>query len=216
MVLPPKPFLRLDEVCTRWAVTPRDIADYALAGAITLSVPVVQLRVAIGCYEEIDDDNWQRLPEGYRVLTGTADLFREDVWAIFKEGDQPVSRFAVGGNDYMEVATSNGDNTITVKADELVIRSEEVTRFEQSRTPEENTSPGPERGAMRGAPPRFDWDAFWVEVCRRIHDDGLPATQGALVRDMLDWFSANGAAVPDTSTVKKKLAPLWRLLGRSA
>ena len=163
MVLPPKPFLRLDEVCSRWAVTPRDIADYAFAGAITLSVPVVHLRVEIGSYEEIDENNWQRIPDGYRSLTGTADLFREDVWAIFKEGNQPVSRFAVGGNDYMEVAQSNGDDTITVKADELVICSEEVTRFEQSRTPEENTSPGPERGAMRGAPPRFDGDAFWPQ-----------------------------------------------------
>lgn len=215
MALPPKPFLRLDEACARWAVTRRDVADYALAGAITLSVPVVNLRVETGCYEEIIDGDWQRIPDGHRRLTGTADLSREDAWAIVKDGETVVSRFVAPANAYMDVALDDVTDAVTVTADDLVIGAEEVARFESTRTPEESTPAGPERAASRGARPRFDWDAFWIEVCRCIHD-GLPAPQGALVRDMLHWFSMSGASGPDASTVKKKLAPLWRSLDRPA
>ena len=61
-----------------------------------------------------------------------------------------------------------------------------------------------------GAPTRYDWDGFWVEVCRRIYEDGVPHTQGELIRLMLDWFTNTGRRIPDTSTLKKKVSPLWR------
>ncbi len=38
---------------------------------------------------------------------------------------------------------------------------------------EEKRVTGQER---RGRPLQHDWDAFWVEVCRRVHEDDLPET----------------------------------------
>jgi hypothetical protein len=57
--------------------------------------------------------------------------------------------------------------------------------------------------------PKYDWDAFWREVARSILFDGVPESQAAFVRRMLDWFDTRGEA-PDPSTIKKKLSPLWR------
>jgi hypothetical protein len=48
-------------------------------------------------------------------------------------------------------------------------------------------------------------------VARRIQFKGLPASQGELVRDMLDWFAASGA-VPDESTVRRCVQALWAVL----
>ena len=52
-------------------------------------------------------------------------------------------------------------------------------------------------------------------VARRVHDEGMPASQGELVRDMLDWFAASGR-VPDESTVRRRVQALWPVLTRRA
>lgn len=62
------------------------------------------------------------------------------------------------------------------------------------------------RATSPGAPPRHDWDAFWIEVCQHINDRGRHATQVEMVRRMLDWFAENSATIPDESTVKKKVS----------
>jgi hypothetical protein len=68
----------------------------------------------------------------------------------------------------------------------------------------------------RGAPPQFDWDDFWVEVCHTVYVDGVPDSQGALVRRMDQWFAERMMKPPSTSTLKKKLIPLWRRIGPEA
>ena len=57
--------------------------------------------------------------------------------------------------------------------------------------------------------PKYDWDAFWREVSRSILFGGVPESQAAFVRRMVDWFDSRGEH-PDPSTIKKKLSPLWR------
>ena len=37
-----------------------------------------------------------------------------------------------------------------------------------------------------GAPPKHDWDAFTGAIARRVHDHGMPVSQGELVRYMMD------------------------------
>ena len=66
-----------------------------------------------------------------------------------------------------------------------------------------------------GAPARDDWNAFAGAVARRVHDEGMPASQGELVRDMLDWFAASGR-VPDESTVRRRVQALWPMLTKRA
>jgi hypothetical protein len=49
----------------------------------------------------------------------------------------------------------------------------------------------------------------------RSRDEGMPASQGELVRDMLEWFAASGR-VPDESTVRRRVQALWPVLTRRA
>lgn len=95
-----------------------------------------------------------------------------------------------------------------LKAD-LVVRDAETTRFETEQLlPATDAT---DRGGLgqRGAPPRYDWDEFWCEVAVSMHLNGMPASQAAMVRRMEEWFAARDQH-PDRSTVKKKIALLWR------
>src|SRR5262245_1732670 len=59
-------------------------------------------------------------------------------------------------------------------------------------------------------------DTFFVAIARRIYDNGLPKTQGELVREKLDWFQARQHDhTPDASTVRRKVAMVWRELKRA-
>ena len=63
-----------------------------------------------------------------------------------------------------------------------------------------------------GRPLQHDWDAFGVEVCRRVHEDGLPETQAEFVDGMLDWFMDRGDESIDRSTIQKKISKLFGAL----
>jgi hypothetical protein len=41
-----------------------------------------------------------------------------------------------------------------------------------------------------GAPRKHDWDAFAGAIARRVHDHGIPVSQGELVRDMMNCSRA--------------------------
>ena len=61
-------------------------------------------------------------------------------------------------------------------------------------------------------PLRHDWDAFWIEVCRRVYEDGLPSTQREFVVEMVAWFADQGDEKIDESTVRKKISKLLAVL----
>jgi hypothetical protein len=51
-------------------------------------------------------------------------------------------------------------------------------------------------------------------LIQRINDHGLPATQGELVTEVQEWFAQNSPTgdIPEESTTRKKIAPIWRAL----
>ena len=62
-----------------------------------------------------------------------------------------------------------------------------------------------------GAPPKHDWDAFAGAIARRVHDRGMPVSQGELVRDMMDWFAGRkDFLAPDERTVRRKVSAIWK------
>jgi hypothetical protein len=68
---------------------------------------------------------------------------------------------------------------------------------------------------VTGAPARYEWDAFYAAIARRVHEHGIPETQAELIREMLDWFEQRGnEQAPDESTVRRKVAVVWRELTR--
>ena len=209
----PITYLTLADLCDRWHVKPAQIAAVALEGKLKLSIPVPGVFAEIGDYVEIDEDNWQRMPEERRRITGVFDLYPRDAWALIKDQTRPITDLARGANGFIDFEPEGHGAPYSAVADDILIRRDEVERFEAESAPAGRSGLAePAARGGPGVPPKFDWDGFWIEVCRRIHDDGVPPTQAALVRDLLDWFDANGIAAPDQSTVKKKISRLWKVL----
>ena len=54
-------------------------------------------------------------------------------------------------------------------------------------------------------------------ICR-FNDRGIPATQVELIAEVQDWFAQNSpnGEIPDESTTRKKIAPIWRALRDTA
>jgi hypothetical protein len=221
-----KPFYQLAEIRARWNMGEHDLAAFVLAGELTLSTTVAGLRVIYGTIEEMDLNYWGKFPMGHRYIIGTLELERDDAWTVLREGGHVINRFKAADHEYLAVDDHRWINGLSVCRDDLVIGRAEIDRFEDAhpklaaiadrrdggnRGTDAGDSTEDQRGAARpGAPTKYDWDAFWVEVCRRIHDEGLPETQGKLIQLMLDWFDETGCRTPDASTVKKKVRPLWQ------
>ena len=69
-----------------------------------------------------------------------------------------------------------------------------------------------------GATPRFDWDGAMIMLFCRFNDRGIPATQVELIAEVQDWFAQNSPTgeIPEESTTRKKIAPIWRALRETA
>jgi len=63
-----------------------------------------------------------------------------------------------------------------------------------------------------GAGPRYDWEAMTVWLFKRLNERGFPASQAALIAEVQDWFVAQSRTgdVPEDSTIRKRIAPIWR------
>lgn len=210
-------FFTLAEVCDRWGMKPVHVGTWALEGKLILSVGLANVSAEVGSWFEVDTDCWERYAEGRRCLTGIFDLERDDAWTVIKNGSHLVRAVVADAADgYVHLQPISGDGGVQVATEEILVRRPEVERFEAENGMGTVPEPAREAGGRGGpgAPTRFDWEAFWIEVCRRIYEDGLPPSQAAMARDMLDWFTETGGAVPDLSTVKKKISRLWRALGR--
>lgn len=219
-VLVRKPFYRITELFTRWSVTESDIVAFVLKDELTLSIAVSQLPIYIVECEEVDDGIWGPGEEMHRLMSGTLDLKRDDAWVILTVGSAGITDFASPSERRIFYASGEDGAPLHVEVQSLVIRRDELERFEQAQGAaaanlaggDTNQPPAArERRQQRGAPSRYDVDAFWRETCRTVHVDGPPPRQGELVLRLQKWFdrklgSGNG---PDESWIRKKIAPLW-------
>jgi hypothetical protein len=210
-----KPCYGLAEVCERWGVTEQDVASFVAADELTLSIVVAGLTVEKGSIEEVDDRDWFHVPEERCQLSGAADLHQCQAWGVLMNGSETISSFKTEPGRYISIhARGEEDGTIIVSRDRLVVTHAERIRFEAAQDEIAAAAGGPARAlttvaAARGAPTKYDWDEFNCELTVTVQIYGFPESQAALVRRMLDWFAARNQ-YPDPSTVKKKVALLWR------
>ena len=110
---------------------------------------------------------------------------------------------------------------VAVNSADVIILRKEFERCERAwglfdAGAADNTAKGSslaKRQAGPGAPPKHDWDAFAGAIARRVHDHGMPVSQGELVRDMMDWFAGReDFPPPDERTVRRKVSAIWREL----
>jgi hypothetical protein len=204
-----KPFCHIDEALLRWDMTDRDLAAFVLADQLTLSATVAGLEILIGKVEDLGDGERTRLPARFRRVVGTIELEPDDAWRILREGQLEIFAPRAAPDTHVEICDPSGGGAgHLVNREDLVICSAELDRFEREHgITQKDLVP-----AYRGAPPRFDWDSFWIEACRLLYEEGVPRTQGEFVRHMATWFEANAKSSPDESTIKKKLKPLWHAI----
>ena len=206
MSLPPRPFQTLNEIAIRWSVMPIDVIGYAVDGLIALSIAAPPMKTDSG-----------------KIICDLVEVAGADVLPLFRpHGAKPenvvIRRVRPHGDSEWQWISEPNEGLLATSADVLVTRTE-VQRFERKHAPGEVGAS--ERQARRrppgpGAPPKYDWDIFFAAMTRRIVVDGLPKTQGELVREMLDWFQQRqGEPLPDESTVRRKVAMVWRELNRA-
>ena len=220
MPLPPRRVLTLSEASNLWGITVAELGWHAVEGTLTPSMVITGVIAEIGEEVEVAAGRSSRRFHGQKTLTGLHDLIGADVWPAFKGGTAVVRRLKPskpsGFVEFRQPA-----NEVTVTAADLVIRFAECERVATTyglARPEmviahqavEPVRPPRTRG---GALPGYEWDRIWVRVCTRIYDEGRPETQAELVNDVLDWLATSGGALPDASTVKKKISMLWREIG---
>lgn len=62
---------------------------------------------------------------------------------------------------------------------------------------------------QRGRPPKFDWDAFHVEVAALVKGGDLHNKQDSALKHFQLWFQKNCGQVPADSVIKAKLKPYY-------
>ena len=212
MPAPPRSFLTVIDTAIRWQVPALDIAGWAIDGEIALSAVLPTVETA-----------------DKQIASGIVEIDGADVVALFRRDGvsrKPalVRRFRRSKKADWEWIARPTDGVAVAAADVIILRKE-FERCERAwglfdAGAADNTAKGSslaKRQAGPGAPPKHDWDAFAGAIARRVHDHGMPVSQGELVRDMMDWFAGReDFPPPDERTVRRKVSAIWRELASSS
>jgi len=69
----------------------------------------------------------------------------------------------------------------------------------------------PMRRSGGGAPPKHDWEAFWIEVALFAEKNELdPTHRSELQKHMVDWTAGTSLKPPDEATIRSRLARLYK------
>jgi hypothetical protein len=194
MSLPPRAFYSLTETCARWGCAAADLAAWAATDHLTLMTSIA----AAIC--------------GKQPMAGIVAVSAADMMAMFRrhgpsDEECRVFRIRPQGSAEWQYITEPAAGVL-VKITDILLLAEEVHRFEE------------ERDLLRrpltsnGSAPRYDWEGVNIMLFRRINDQGVPATQAELIAEVQDWFAQNSpnGEIPEESTTRKKIAPIWRAL----
>ena len=195
MGLPPRCYFTLYEVSARWGCLPADIAGWAANGMLELLASLAPVR------------------SNGDIMGGVVAIPATDVLPMFRRCGTgpdrvPIFRFREPGGAEWRFITDPPQG-VAIAAADIVIAHAELERFE-----DEHSILRPQRMGGPGANPKWDWEAFYAALIRRIHERGLPETQSELITDMQAWFerrSETGEA-PDESTIRKRIQTIWREL----
>ena len=200
MALPRRFSWTLTETAARWGCMPADIIDWSLTGQLAICTAIPTVTTSQG------------------DISGLVIVPPEDFVRMFRrDGSGPRSATvrrirpalaAAGARDTEWMRITEPVEGLTLEAADLIITQDEMDRFEETHelTPRPKNYPG---GSAR-----WDWEGFYTALIRRIHEHGLPEQQKDLVNEMLGWFErrSDSGEAPDISTIRKKIAGIWREL----
>lgn len=193
MPLPARAFYYLSEAAVKWDCLPAHIVGWAASGRIEIAVSVSQV-IADG-----------------KPMAGLMALPGEDILPLFHQGEvsrEPRRKIAVRRirpiNSKLDpwIFFEVPDQGIQVSLEDILILQDEYEAFSKA------IGAGLPR---KHAPPKYDWDAMYVALIKRIHFEGLPATKTALLREMQEWFMRNSedGEFPDERTMRSRIYPVF-------
>lgn len=194
MALPPRVFFTLHELAARWGCNIADIAGWAEIGKFQIVTGIAPVR----CGDE--------------VVAGKVTLSPMDLLPLFRRcGTGPTEgrmrRIQPAGQQDWLLITDPADG-ISVTVADMLILAEDVHTFEEENDMVRRVTTGP------GVTSPYDWDGMNVALIQRIHDCGLPESQGELVAEMQHWFAdrSDGGKMPDGRSIRRRITPIWRAL----
>jgi hypothetical protein len=198
MKLPPRAFIWLTEAAIRWNCSAADIIGWASAGKLQIVIGITPFRC------------------GNEVFSGLVEVPATEILPLFRRCDTApvemrVLQFRPINNKDWKFVTDPSGGVVVALAD-LMILAPEVHRFEAEHElfRQGHSGQGPER--------KYDWDGFYVEIMKRVYFHGVPEKQADLLEEMADWFARRSETgdVPDISTIRKRITPVWRMLKEEA
>jgi hypothetical protein len=194
MALPQRAFFTLHETASRWGCTIADIGGWATEGKLDIvtGIPIATC--------------------GTEKVSGKITISPMDMLPLFRRtGAGPtvikLQRIKPEHSDDWSYVTEPADG-VEVSIADLLISGQDVLRFEDEHDLLRRI------GGGTGALSPYDWEGMYVAMIKRIHENGLPATQAELIEELQDWFAdvAENGDVPDESTIRRRLRPFWRAL----
>ena len=192
MPLPGRLWFTLHEVAARWGCSIADIAAWADAGMFRIITGITP----VSCKAEI--------------VAGKVALAPMDLLPLFRRCGSGPSRWLirrvqpVGREDWLYITDPAEGMPVAVV--DMLIGSNDVKRFEETHNifDRDTGSAGP------GDEGDYDWPAMYIEIIRRVFEEGLPPSQGAWLRELQDWFSARSAdgSFPDESSIRRRIKPI--------
>lgn len=194
MTATPSAFYSITELSIRWDRCLHKVVDAAILG---------QLRVVTGI-SPVDC--------GRQRIGGLVQVNIADVLPMFRrvgpsEESAKLRRIApYEGGDWLYI--TDPVDGILIRSNDLLVPGQDVQRYEDERDLLRRSA------HSAGATPRYDWDAMYAWLFKRINDEGLPESQAALVGEVQDWFIRNSKSgkVPEDSTIRKRILMIWRIL----
>jgi len=194
MPLPPVAFYSIYEISARWGCPAADVAGWAVEGHLQVLAGISP----VSCGDEID--------------AGLVEVPIAELMPMFRRygpsDDQcRLKRVKLPGSKVWLKVTEPADG-LPIRSTDLLLAAGPLQGFEEEREllrrPANNI----------GANARYDWEGMYAWLFWHAHQNGVPATQSALIALVQEWFVQNSrkGEVPDESTIRKRLAPLWRKL----
>ena len=192
MSLPQRVFYTIHEAAARWGCTISDIAGWADMGS---------LRIVTGIPPVECDD---------KRAGGMVQIRPMDIIPIFRRcGTGPQSAHLqrirpIEEKEWLYISAP--ELGVKVSIGDVMILGEDLQLFEDAHNLFGRITEGPglsEEGD-------YDWSAMHVEITRRVFEEGLPASQGAWVRELQDWFAAQSedGTFPDERSIRRRLEPI--------
>ncbi|MDP2085849.1 MAG: hypothetical protein Q8K20_11675 [Gemmobacter sp.] len=197
MKLPKREFYTVHEVAARWGYTIADVAGWSAAGHFDI---LTGIPPAMG---------------GEKVVAGEVIISAFDILPMFRRcGTGPqttwLRRVRTKGEADWQLITDPIAG-VEVSVADLLIPGQHAHRFEEKNELFWRVSGG------TGSVSPYDWEGMLQALARRIHERGIPASQGELVAEMQEWFveHSDGNDVPDERSIRRRITPIWRELTKT-